>query len=152
TRGEIDMTELSEPQLRLLRAAAVVWTPVEAGAPALLCSPHLLDEEESDAFYEDVARRAGLAAEGVPAERLKRDVEPLLRELPDALALFMTHGELEPGRFEYPNPLVALPYSERLVPPTRPELARLPTVTFELTSEHLKLLRGARWDGPAGWL
>lgn len=146
------MTDLNEHHVRLLRAAAVVWAPVESGAPAVLYSPRLLEEEDG-VPYADVAARAGLEIGSPPSEAQKRDVEALLAGLPAAFVRFMELGRLEPGRYSYRNPLVGLPHSDYLVPSDRPGLARQALVEFELTPELAKLLRHARWEaGSGGWL
>lgn len=138
--------EMPDAQLlKLLRQSVVVWSPVEAGAPAVLPSPLLMDKEEL-ALLPDLARRAGISIGDPPTPADQQKVGQLLEGLPAALAYLLEHGRLEPGSYAYDNPLPGLAAGDALLPPDRPDLAQL-RVSFELRREHLTLLRAASWEG-----
>ena len=141
------MSGLKDEHVRLLRAATVVWSGVESGAPAVLPSPQFLEVDELP--YEDIARRAGLTLASPPTQEQLRHIERLLSELPEALAEFLGEGRLKPGRYSYRNPLPSVPHVGNLVAPSHKELSHDATVTFDFTAEHAKLLRAARWEGVA---
>src|SRR6185503_3557899 len=127
---------LTERHISVFRKAAVLWAPVEAGAPAVLYSPLLLEAE--DVPYADLAQRAGMAVASPPTEAQRRELDALVAELGDAFVVFMAQGTIQPGTYPYANPL-----------------ASQPEIPFELTPAHVKLLKHARWEGGApmaGWL
>jgi hypothetical protein len=140
------MFKLTESHLALLRKSIVVWAPMEAGVPAVLPSPELLADEGGPAFYLDLARRAGLEDSDPPSAAQSQQLDVLMAELPEALAQLLAHGRLEPGTYDYANPLVGLEASANFLPEELRDLAKQPTVRFALTDSHLKLLRRARWE------
>ena len=103
------MFALTERHLALLRQAIVVWAPIESGVPAVLPSPLLMTEEERPALYLDLARRSGVPVSEPPTPEQQRQLEALLQDLPEALALVLAHGRLSPGTYTYSNPLATLP-------------------------------------------
>lgn len=143
-----DTFTLTETHLQLIRNAIVAWAPIEAGAPAVLCSPLLVTEEsehQSAALYTDVAARAGLKLGSPPSDADRSRIDELLRELPQALAQFVQHASLRPGEYSYRNPLAGDLKGARApggAPGNPPE-----TVTFAYTADHAKLLRHANWRG-----
>ena len=109
--------------LALLRSAVVMWGSSESGAPyiARFAAPELVER--------------------VPGQEIER-----------ALQILLKFGELEPGRYSYENPLSASEEvnwridsnSEHGMP-----IHKEPQIDFDLTADHLRLLRGAnaRWPG-----
>src|SRR5262245_17973031 len=102
------MFTFTQAHLELLRQAAVVWSPVESGAPAILVSPAELSGI-AEQIEADVARRAGIVADDGPSAADLLQAQQLFFELPEALAHLLSHGSLSPGRYDYANPLVQLP-------------------------------------------
>ena len=113
--GDFQLTPAHE---KLLRQATVVWLPIESGAPGVLISPTMLESEDGEPDLADVARRAGVGDDRAAAARL-------VREMPDALAMFLSRAHLAPGTYAHGGE----------------------GGTFTVTSEHLKLLRALRWEG-----
>lgn len=142
------VSQLSEQHLSLLRQSIVVWSPIETGAPALLLSPLLTDVDNLRKGYGDLARRAGISVKRSPSKAEIAQVEQLLEEFPAALALFLEKAQLEPGAYTYENQVPGLEdnLGFGFVPVGKPELEKLKTVSFTLTSEHLTLLRNAIWN------
>jgi hypothetical protein len=88
------MFTLREEHLKVLRQAIAIWAPIESGAPGVMISPALLDEDKN--LLNELATRAGLAWTDPPtaaqrhaAERLFEEMRPLPsswrteRSLPD---------------------------------------------------------------------
>jgi len=137
------MFMLTDTHIKLLRNAVVVWAPIESGAPAVMISPLQAggEEEPSPELYADIAKRAGLKSVD------KQQIDRLLKEMPEALAQLLAHGKLEPGTYRYDNPLVAVSFAEKTLPPELAPLAHEKSVSFAFTGQHAKLLRNARWEG-----
>jgi len=136
------MFRLTDTHIRLLRNAVAVWVPIESGAPAVLLSPLMAgDENLSPAAYEDLAKRAGLPAVD------KQQIDQLLLDMPEAFAQLLAHGRLEAGTYHYDNPLVAISFASRTLPPELAHLAKDKRVSFAFTGQHATLLRNARWGG-----
>jgi hypothetical protein len=134
---------LTDTHIKLLRNAAVVWVPIESGAPAVMLSPLQADgeEEPAPAMYADVAKRAGLSSVD------QRQIRQLMAEMPEALAQVLEHGKFEAGTYRYHNPLAAIPFAEQTLPSELAHLAKEDKVSFTFTEQHAKLLRHARWRG-----
>jgi hypothetical protein len=132
---------LTAAHLTLLRQATALWTPVEAGSPAILISPKELDDLPAEEIEADIAARAGLAVGELETARR------LVAELPEAFAQFLAHGTLAAGRYTYANPIVEFPFAAQALPPELTDLAGDEAVVFDLVDEHLALLRTARWRG-----
>jgi hypothetical protein len=131
--------------LRMIRALIVAWASVETGAPMILVSP--LEEFRSDAFYADVASRAGIVVASPLSKADRKTIEDFLNAFLDKFEAFRKTARLKPGRYQYTNPLreKSLDWA---IPPGMPELATQELVNFEVTQEHLTLLRRASWEGP----
>jgi hypothetical protein len=128
-------------QVRLLRQAAVVWLDVEAGGPAVLVSPLLLDDPDhpTDAARVDLASRAGLAVSSPLRAADRGRVDALLAELPAALADFVQRATLAPGTYAYADRMPS--------DPSAPRAERAEPETLAFTAEHRKLLKALRWQG-----
>ena len=128
-------------QVRLLRQAAVAWIEAEAGGPAVLVSPLLLDDPEhpTDAARVDVAARAGLAVASPLQPEDRARVDALLGEMPAALADFLQRATLAPGTYAYQDRMPS--------DPSAPRAERAEPETLAFTAEHVKLLKALRWEG-----
>jgi len=146
--GEAETFTLTDAHLQLIRSSIVAWAPIEAGAPAVLCSPLLVTEDSehpSAALYADVAARAGLKLSSPPSDADRRRIDELMRELPQALAQLVQRASLQPGTYSYRNPLVGSLQGARA--PDGAEGKAAESVTFDYTPDHAKLLRHANWRG-----
>jgi hypothetical protein len=130
-----------EARLRLLRRAAVVWLDVEAGGPAVLLSPLLLDDPEhpTDAARVDLASRAGLPVSSPLTAADRAQVDALLAGMPAVLAEFVRRATLVPGTYRYEDRMPS--------DPSQPRAERAEPETLAFTAEHRKLLKALRWEG-----
>jgi len=133
--------KLKQEHLNLLHKSIVLWSPVESGAPALMLSPFGVDEDLTPQLLKDVAARAGIK------DADKKQIETLLLEMPDALETFVEHAKIEPGTYEYDNPIAELPFAENVVPDDLKSYAHEKHIKFTLTAQHITLLHHARWNG-----
>jgi hypothetical protein len=117
-----DTRLVGELDLTVARELPVYWLPVEAGAPAIF---EVGEKAHADV---DVYRHAMCAAE-----------------------VLIQLGELARGRYEYENPLAGQPFELQPYLEHGHAEMRGTRVAFEVTTDHLKLLRhlgtGVRDDG-----
>ena len=127
--------DLTLERIALIRRMVIAWNGTEVGAPVV----------HPDAPYgstdrdEDIANVTG-DDEGAEEEH---------RALGDALAVFLQHAVLKPGRYAYHNPLAKLAPGDTFDVFRDEATGETPAhVTFEVTDEHLTLLRhlALRWD------
>ena len=127
-------TEITLERIALIRRLVVAWNPHGHGAPMV----------HPDAPYGSTDRDGDIANvtgddEGAEEEH---------RLVGAALAAFVRHAALKPGRFSYHNPLVKLDQS--LVGDVfRDEAGAAPEqITFDVAPEHLALIPhlAVRWD------
>jgi hypothetical protein len=157
---------LTEEQLRLLPEMTFVWVDLEAGGPAFLGYSPTFHDDENTVPYSVHDRRADLClllALDVDVSSLSPEVEQELDALHasmgSVLEVALDATQLTPGTYSYPNYFAQLasPALEWLMPPqfegegSSPEHAYWPvptgdTITFELTAEHVRLLRALRID------
>lgn len=122
---------------------------VESGAPALFPSVHQpadIRAAPPEAFYQDIAARAGLTVSNPSTPADQRALGELLGSTLASLEPLVTKGRLKPGKYSYRNRLrgALAPFA----PPEPKGLAEREVVEFEVTAEHLTLLANAWWDGP----
>lgn len=120
-------TEITLERIALIRRLVVAWNPDGHGAPMI----HPDAPYGSAAWDEDIANVTG-DDEGAADEH---------RLVGAALAAFVRHGRLKPGRFTYHNPLLKLDlgtltdvFRDR-ASGTAPE-----QITFDVGAEHLALI------------
>lgn len=127
--------DLTLERIALIRRMVVAWNEAEGGAPMI----------HPDAPYgsgnrdDDIANVTG-DDEGAWEEH---------RALGDALAVFVRHAALKPGRYQYHNPLAKLDLGSAsdvfrdAATGTTPE-----HITFDMTGEHLRLVQhlAVAWD------
>ncbi|HEX3529593.1 MAG TPA: hypothetical protein VH988_21240 [Thermoanaerobaculia bacterium] len=99
------MFTLTEAHLKLLRQGAVLWSPVESGAPATQISPAKLNDGSPEEIEADIARRAGLVVGNPPSAADRQHAKKLAEEFHEAFAQTRANGKLT-GRYECANPLV----------------------------------------------
>ena len=122
--------DLTLERIALIRRMVVAWDG-EAGAPIL----------HPDAPYGSLDRADDIANvtgddEGAQEEH---------RALADALGVFLAHAALAPGRYDYHNPLAKLgPSAVSDVFRDEAGGTTPDRITFALTPEHLRGLRGLR--------
>jgi hypothetical protein len=164
--AQVHTLTLTEDQLRLLPEMTFVWVDLEAGGPAFLGYSPTFHDGDDVAPYSIDDRRADLCrilALDVDASRLSAELEQKLDTLHvsmgSALEIALDAARLTPGAYSYANYFakIASPVLEMLMPPWldgeefSSEHAYMPvptgdTITFELTAEHLRLLRALRVD------
>lgn len=127
-------TEITLERIALIRRLVVAWNPEGRGAPIV----------HPDAPYGSTDRDGDIANvtgddEGAEEEH---------RAVGAALAAFVRHAALKPGRFTYHNPLVKLDPT-RTGDVFRDESGAAPEqITFDVAAEHLALIPhlAVRWD------
>ena len=156
---------LTEDHRRLLREMTFLWVDLEAGGPALLgYSPTFHEEDEVPyTVYDLHADLCRILALDVDVSHLSSELENELDSLHSsmgiAVEIALDAARLEPGTYSYPNYFAQIecPALEMLMPPpfgtaeSPSESNYLPvptgdTITFQLTVEHVRLLRGLRID------
>ena len=157
---------LSEEQLRLLPEMTFVWVDLEAGGPAVLGYSATFHDDDDTAPYSVQDRHADLchilaldASTSRLSAELEQELDRLHASMGTALEVALDTAQLNPGTYSYPNYFATIesPVLDRLMPPqfegeeSPSENAYLPvptgdTITFELTAEHLRLLRALRID------
>jgi hypothetical protein len=122
TADEPERREVTEADLKLVRHLKALWMPVESGAPALVFDLSVISDEEAPPPAGGEARRAARAVE-----------------------VLLDLGRLSPGRYEFDNPLEGTRFNDGPYL-TQGRIARRGrTIRIDVTDEHLKLLRRARF-------
>ncbi len=131
-------TEITLERIALIRRLVVAWDPTGHGAPMI----------HPDAPYGSTDRDGDIANvtgddEGAEEEH---------RAVGAALAAFVRHASLKPGRFTYHNPLVKLDQG-RGGDVFRDETGAAPEqIIFDVTGDHLALIPrlAIQWDAALG--
>jgi len=127
--------ELTLERIALIRRMVVAWDGTESGAPIV----------HPDAPYGSTDRDGDIS--NVTGDDDGADEEH--RALGDALAVFLEHARLKPGRYQYHNPLAKLEPSDVGDVFRDGATGETPAhITFDVTEEHLRLLPALslRWD------
>lgn len=127
--------DLTLERIALIRRMAVAWNPAGSGAPIL----------NPEAPYGSLDRAEDIS--NVTGDDDGTDEEH--RVLGDALAVFLVHAALKPGRYAYHNPLAKLPLGGMRDLFRDEETGTSPEhITFDVTAAHLALLPhlAPRWD------
>ncbi|GJE26005.1 hypothetical protein [Methylobacterium organophilum] len=134
----VPATEITLERIALIRRLVVAWNPEAHGAPII----------HPDAPYGSTDRDGDIANvtgddEGAEEEH---------RAVGAALAAFVRHATLKPGRFTYHNPLVKLDLAG-VGDVFRDEAGAAPKqITFDVGEEHLALIPhlAVAWDEARG--
>jgi len=119
--------DLSLERIALIRRMVIAWNAAGVGAPMI----HPLAPYGSTDRDEDISNVTG-DDEGAAEEH---------RALGHALAVFLRHAVLKPGRYQYHNPLAKLDPAGAGDVYRDAATGETPVhITFELTDEHLTLM------------
>ncbi|WP_279357763.1 hypothetical protein [Methylobacterium indicum] len=132
-------TEITLERIALIRRLVVAWDPAGQGAPAI----------HPDAPYGSLDRDGDIANvtgddEGAAEEH---------RAVGAALAAFLRHAELKPGRYTYHNPLTKLDLTQVSDVFRDESTGTAPEqIVFEVGPEHIALIRrlAVGWDEARG--
>jgi len=132
-------TEITLERIALIRRLVVAWDPAGQGAPAI----------HPDAPYGSLDRDGDIANvtgddEGAAEEH---------RAVGAALAAFLRHAELKPGRYTYHNPLTKLDLTHVSDVFRDESTGTAPEqIVFEVGPEHIALIRrlAVGWDEARG--
>ena len=132
-------TEITLERIALIRRLVVAWDPAGQGAPAI----------HPDAPYGSLDRDGDIANvtgddEGAAEEH---------RAVGAALAAFLRHAELKPGRYTYHNPLTKLDLTQVSDVFRDESTGTAPEqIVFEVGPEHIALIRRLTvgWDEARG--
>lgn len=130
--------DLTLERIALIRRLVVAWNPAGKGAP--IVHP---DAPYGSANRDDDIFNVTGDDEGAEEEH---------RAMGDALAVFLRHAVLKPGRYQYHNPLAKLTSTALGDVFRDDETGETPEhITFEVTDAHLALIPclQVRWDEAA---
>jgi hypothetical protein len=166
--------DLTDNHLKVLREMIFLWVIAEGGAPGMFgYSPAFHDHEDGNPYirlldrHRDLSRIIGLDADPTAlSEAQQKELDALHESMGTALEIALETAQLAAGEHHYPNYFqqFELPGLSALMPPLFDtwerygEYRQMPApkadqITFQLTDDHLKLLRHIRvdWNPPEGY-
>jgi hypothetical protein len=168
--------ELTDQHLKVLREMVFLWVDAEGGGPWMFgYSPtfHYSDDDEDLVPYDVIDRHTDLCRilglDGDPAalsETQLKQLDDLHESMGVALEIGLETAQLQPGEYPYGNYFQKFQFPDlsSFMPPLFDTWERysaykhMPvpqgdSITFQLTDEHLKLLRKLRvdWNQPQSY-
>lgn len=138
--------KVTSDHIKLVRKLKVTWVNCEAGAP-------MINSENpfgGRGIYEDMAKILGLGEASRLSAEQKRELDQMLVDLAyDIPAIFLSAAAVNPGKYLLKNTLVddypAGKFNINIDGSGDYEFGKSLTLDFELTEEHIKLMRVAAW-------
>lgn len=138
--------KVTSEHIKLVRKLKVTWVNCEAGAPMINSD----NPFGGRGIYEDMAKILGLGEASRLTTDQKRDLDQMLVDLAyDIPAIFLSKASVNPGKYLLKNTLVddypAGKFNINIDGSGDYEFGKSLTLDFELTEEHIKLMRVAAW-------
>ena len=138
--------KVTSEHIKLVRKLKVTWVNCEAGAP-------MINSENpfgGRGIYEDMAKILGLGEASRLTTDQKRELDQMLVDLAyDIPAIFLSSASVKAGKYLLKNTLVddypAGKFNINIDGSGDYEFGKSLTFDFELTEDHIKLLRVAAW-------